>query len=102
MKKLIFTLFIFLFIITSSQKSALVGTWKAPNGSLVRVSHSQITIGGKAYPYRYLSHNSLLIVKNGKPFKTDYLLSFDKNTLTIFKKSYFRSTTIFNRGQTGR
>ncbi len=91
MKKLILSLFIFLFIITSSQKSALVGTWKSSDGSVISFSQNHITADNKNLPYRYLSDETLLVFKNGKAHKVAYILSFDKNRLTVFGKEFSRA-----------
>ncbi len=91
MKKLIISLLLFLFIITSSKKSSLVGLWQAPDGSTLSVSQTKISLDGSSYPYRYLTDTTVVIFKNGRAHKTAYMLSFDKNTLTIFGKSYDRA-----------
>ncbi len=83
MKKLILALFLFLFIVTSSRKYPLIGTWQSANGSVLSISQSHIMSDGEKYPFRYLSNNTLLVFKNGKPHKTSFIISFDKNQLTV-------------------
>ena len=90
MKKLLLALFIFLFIITSSHKSALVGSWQSQNGDVITFSTTYISTNNKALPYRYISDNTLVIYKNGKPYKIDYIISFDKNRLTVNGKGFSR------------
>ena len=91
MKKLLLSLFIFLFIITSSQKSALVGSWQDQNGDVITFSTTHISSSNKDLPYRYLTDNTILVIADGKANKIGYLLSFDKNRLSIFGKSYVRA-----------
>ena len=90
MKKLILALFIFIFIITSSHKSALVGSWQSQNGDVIAFSQTHISTADNNLPYSYVSDDTIIIIENNKPVKIHFILSFDENILTIFGKTYFR------------
>ena len=91
MKKLILALCLFLFIIMSSHKSALVGLWQSQNGVVLSFSATHISSNDKNLLYRFLSENTLVIFENSRPHKIDYILSFDKNSLTIFGEEFNRA-----------